>query len=189
MPAALIVQNSVAFDASTMRPATVRVPRSSSSSASLSPPGRSCSGMSLAPAAARSGTAGPVAVLPRADVPGGVERQPAVRARRAAGGNEAERALRERAGRARGDPYAEDTGPVDGDVVRQRLNGGVAILLRLDDYLVALAIPGEGDRADPEVFGQRQVERAIVAQRGGRFRWNVGFRVGPAQHLVEKLIL
>ncbi len=50
---------------------------------------------------ALSGTGGPVAVLARADVTARVQRQPAQRARRTAGRDEVERALRERAGRAR----------------------------------------------------------------------------------------
>ena len=66
--------------------------------------------------------AGPVAVLPRADVSGGVQRKPAQRARRPARGDQLECALRERAGRAWRDPHPQDTRPIDGDVVGERLD-------------------------------------------------------------------
>src|SRR5580692_307332 len=186
MPADLTVHSRVALDASTIRPCTVSVPRSSSSSASRSPSGRSVSPAS--PAVALSGTAGPVAVLARADVPGGVERQAAQRARRAPGRDQAERAVRERPGRARGDPHPEHAGAVDRDVVRQRLDRRLAVLLRLDDHSVAVAVPGQGDRADPEVLGQRQVERAVIAQQRRSALGNVLGRPGASQHLVEKLV-
>ena len=113
--------------------------------------------------------------------PVGVQRQPAQRARRPARRDELQRALRERPGRARADPHPQHAGPVAGDVIGQRLDRRVALLLRLDDHPVAVAVPGERDRADPEVLGQRQVERAVVAQRRrGGCRDRGGRRCGAA---------
>src|SRR5690554_5370719 len=102
-------------------------------------------------------------------------------------GDQAERPLREGAGRARADPHPQHAGPVHRDVVGQRLDRRFALLLRLDDHPVAVAVPGERDRADAEVFGERQVERAVVAQRRRSALRDVG-RLGAAQYLVEQFV-
>ena len=97
-------------------------------------------------------------------------------------------ALRERAGRARADPDPQHPGTVDRDVIRQRLDGGVALLLRFDDHPVTVAVPGERDRANPEVLGKRQVERPVVPQprRGGL--GDLDGVAGTAQHFVKELV-
>src|SRR6202000_1354004 len=107
----------------------------------------------------------PMTVLPRAHVTARVERQPTQRARRTATRDELECPLRERPGRARADSDPQYPGTVDRNVVGQRLDGSVALLLGLDDHPVAVAVPGERDRTDPEVLGQRQVKRSGAPPR------------------------
>src|SRR5690242_15653678 len=188
MPWDLTVQKRVALEASTRRPSTASTPRSSSSRASRSPSGRSESQSSPNSGTALSGTGGPVTVLPRAYVTARVERQSAQRARRTSGRDKLECALRERTGRARTDPDPQHPGTVNRNVVGQRLDRSVAFLLRLDDHPVAVAVPGERDRADPEVLGQRQVERSVVPQRRRGGLGNLDRVSRAAQDLVEQLV-
>src|ERR1700732_4008106 len=48
--------------------------------------------------------------------------------------------------------------PGRGQILSQRLHWLVRFLLRLDDHHAAVAVPGQGDGAHPEVFEQRKVE-------------------------------
>src|SRR5258707_1066894 len=95
VPGGRIVQYSVALDASTSRPSISSVPLASRSRVACSP--------SSSWGADRFGSsmAGAVTVLPRADVPLGVQRQSAQRARRPARRHDLGRALGEGAGGAR----------------------------------------------------------------------------------------
>src|SRR5579859_3421278 len=105
-----MVQYSVALEAATKRPSTFRLPSDSSSSAARSSSGPDAGGYWKVTALPRrrerdgrvaglsSGSSGithPVAVLARADVPLGVQRQPAQRARRAALAHDLDRAFGE----------------------------------------------------------------------------------------------
>src|SRR5579863_7212233 len=84
-PPTLIVQYSVALDASTSRPLTSSFPVASRSRAACSPPWKPGGRPS---GSARSGLADTVTVLPGADVPVGVQGQAAQRARGPAGGDD-----------------------------------------------------------------------------------------------------
>src|SRR5690348_15263905 len=110
-------QYSVAFEASTRRPSIDSSPHSSSSRASAT--GSSSGGVSSSGFKARAAV---VAVLAGTDVSGRVERLPAQRARRAAGGDDAPGPLDERAGAGRFDAHAQRVGAVLG-VLEQRLLG------------------------------------------------------------------
>src|SRR6266704_6963475 len=74
----------------------------------------------------RSVSANPVSVLAGADMAGRVERQPAQRARRPAGGDELEGALGERPRRGRRDRHTQDRRAVLGQLLGQRLDRLVA---------------------------------------------------------------
>src|SRR5215469_8443905 len=104
----------------------------------------------------------PVTVLARAHVARRVERLPAQWAGRPSLQNYLDRAARERAGRVSRDPDPEHGRPVVWDIVRQRLERLLALLLSLDDHALAVVIPRQRDGANPEVLGERQVKRAIV---------------------------
>ena len=104
-------------------------------------------------------------------MPVGVQGQAAQRARGPAGGDDLGGALGEGARGAGSDPHPEHAGPVGRDVLGQRLHRFVRLFLGLDDDHAAVAVPGQGDRTDPEILQQGQVERPVVLQRrrsGGR---------------------
>src|SRR5579872_3108565 len=105
----LIVQYKVAFDASTRRPSTCSGPWVSRS--------RTASSRSV-PGAAPSSMAEAMAVLPRADVPVGIQRQPAQRAGRAPRGHDLGRPLGEGPRDARGDPDPQHPRPVGRHLIR-----------------------------------------------------------------------
>src|SRR6266704_3806085 len=107
----------------------------------------------------RSAAANPVSVLAGADMAGRVERQPAQRARRPAGGDELKRAPGERARRGGRDRHPQDRRPVLRQLLGQRFDRLVAQLLSLDDDALVVAVPRPRDSPDPEVLHQRLVER------------------------------
>ena len=98
-----IVPTSVTLLASSRRPSRSISPSRSSCSASASSAGARSAGLDGLLAHGRRRRSAAVAVLPRADVPGRVERQRAQRARRAAGGDDAAGSGDERPGGHRGD--------------------------------------------------------------------------------------
>src|SRR3954454_1675507 len=108
----------VTLDASSNRPSTSMTPSSSSVRASASSGGgrrplrATGSRDSLMAGVDRRSAA--VAVLPRADVAGGVQRPRAQRAGRAGGGHDAGGAGDERAGGARGDGHPQGVGALLG---------------------------------------------------------------------------
>src|SRR5689334_23508012 len=111
VPGGRIVQYSVALDASTSRPSISSFPLASRSRVACSPSSSSGAdrfGSSMADA---------VTVLPRADVPVGIQRQSAQRARRPARRHDLGRALGEGAGGARRDPYPQHPGAISGQVL------------------------------------------------------------------------
>src|SRR6516164_4130161 len=178
----LIVQYSVAFDASTRRPSTSSFPWVSRSSVACSPGSVSGSegfGSSMADA---------VTVLSRADVSVGVQGQAAQRAGRPARRDDPGGALGERARNARRDAHPQDSGTVGGNVLGQRLHRLVRFLLRLDDDHAAVAVPGQGDRADPEVLEQGQVERSVILQSGRRRGRDLGRPASTPEYLVQELV-
>src|SRR5215469_3796364 len=127
----------------------------------------------------------PVPVLPRAHVAGGVQRQPAQRARRPALSDDPQRTLGEGPGGLGREPHPQHGGPVRRDLVGQRLHRRLGLLLGLDHHPVRLAVPGQRDGPDPELLHQRKVERAVV----GGCRGAAGRRAaGSPEHLVEQLI-
>src|SRR5215472_11803664 len=164
----------VAFEAPTSRPAISSFPPlSSSMSGSL---------------VTGSAAANPVPVLPRADVPRRVERKPAQRARRPALAHDRQGSLGEGARGRRGDRDAQYAGRVVRQVLGQRFERLVAELLRFDDDPLLLAIPGQRDRADPEVLHQRLLERRVVGERVRGYGGDGGAPAGAPQDLVEQLI-
>src|SRR3984885_8131723 len=139
-----MVQYSVAFEATTSRPSTSRVPLASRSSAPVfSLSARPEAGWLASGRRAGSRIADPVAVLPRADVPVGVERQPAQRAGRPALADQPQRPLGERPGRAGRDPDPQHSRPVLGYLVGQVLDRVLGFLLRLDDHALSVGVPGQ----------------------------------------------
>ena len=116
-----------------------------------------------------------VAVVPRAEVAGGVERLAAQRARRPAGGDHPLGAVDER----RGSPPGS-AGPAAG---RGRRDLGVVLVLvgvvrsrprrrlvlvgrdRLDDDGAGVDVEGQAERADPELLVDRGVQRLVVGRR------------------------
>src|SRR5690348_4753021 len=160
VPAGRIVQYSVALEASTSRPSTSSSPLASRSRVACSPSSSSgvdrfCSSMTDA-----------VTVLPRADVPFGVQGQAAQRAWRPPSRDDPGRALSEGTSGARRDPDPQHSGSVGRQVLGQRFYRLVRFLLGLDDHHAAISVPGQGDGAHPEVFEQRKIERRVVLQRG-----------------------
>src|SRR6185437_15852021 len=86
------------------------------------------------------------------------------------------------------DRHAQDRRAVVGQVLGERLDGLVAEFLRLDDHPFAVAVPGERDRADPEVLHQRLLERTVVGERLRSRRRNRGRSPGSPQHFVQQFI-
>src|SRR5487761_700648 len=191
-PSSRTVQYKVAFDAVTSLPSTSSVPLVSRSIARSSPmpplpcAGRASSGLPprclpsvrLRPPAVRplgapvdgSVMTRPVPVLPRADVARLVERQPAEGARRPALRHDPHGALGERSGCLRREPHPQHARPVHRNVIGQRLHRRLRLFLRLDHHAVSLAVPGQRDGADPELFHQRKVERPVIGEPPRRRR-------------------
>src|SRR3954468_16788448 len=126
----------------------------------------------------------PVAVLPRADVPGGVQRHGAQRAGGPAGGDGPAGAGDEGAGRGGGDRHPQRVGALIGvgedRVLLDRLLAGGDCL---DDDGVLLAVPGQAHRGDPELLVDRRGQRVQVVDVGVG-RDDDG---GPVGDLVEQL--
>ncbi len=96
------------------------------------------------------------------------EWQPAKRAGRSPGPDHLDRPARERARGLGADPHPQHRGAVLGDILGEGLKRFLALFLGLNDDALVVVIPGEGDRADPEVLCQREVEGAVV---DARVRW------------------
>src|SRR6516165_3676215 len=178
----LIVQYNVALDASTSRPSISSVPWVSRSSVACSPSsvsGAALSGSSMTDA---------VTVLPRADVPIGVQRQAAQRAGRTAGGNDLGGPLGEGARGPWRDAHPQHPRPVGGNIVGQRLDRLVRFFLRLDNDHAPVTVPGQGDGTDPEVLQQRQVERRVILQPGGSGGRHARRSAGTSEHLVQEFV-
>src|SRR4051812_1199584 len=113
-----MVPTRVTFDASSIRAATSMTPSTSSVRASASSAGgRTSLGTPGSRASLMAGAdrrSAAVAVLPWADVAGGVQRQRAQRAGRAAGGHDPAGARDERPGRPRGDGHPQRVGALLG---------------------------------------------------------------------------
>src|SRR5262249_14091547 len=165
-PRSRTVQYKVAFEAATRRPSTFRLPSDSRSSAGWSShgpvgggevkgtaPGRRFlrGGRGAGRSPGSSGITHPVPVLPRADVPLGVQRQPAQRARRAALPDDLDRALGERPRRPGGQPHPQHPGTVLRPLLSQRLGGGLGLLLRLDHHFLVFPVPAARPAAPPHV--------------------------------------
>src|SRR3954470_3813537 len=129
-----------------------------------------------------------MAVLSRTDVAGRVERQAAERAGRPPGRDNLFGTPYECPRLRRGDADAQHVRPVF--AVGERLRGGSLLAfgggVRLDDDAVVVSVPGESERADPELLHQRCVERRGVDEVRGCRRRDVGLVAESAAYLVEE---
>src|SRR5712691_1791805 len=196
----------VAFEASTSLPSMSRLPwlsrtRADCSAAALAPSaGAGCGAPCWLPdlrafgarpafgPGAGSGMADSVTVLPGAHMPGRVQRQPAERAGWPALADELQRALREGTRSGCADPHPQDGGTVLGNILGQRLDRLVSLLLGLDDDALVVVVPRQCYRADPELLHQRQLERAVVGQGGRRGRRHRRAAAAAPEHFVQQLV-
>src|SRR3954454_18637080 len=162
-----IAPTRVTFEASSMRPSTSMTPSSSrvrasaSSAGGRSPLGATGSRYSLMMRATRRSAA--VAVLPRADVAGGVEGQRAQRAGRAAGRDDPAGPGDEGPSRPGRDGHPQRVGALLGvGEDRVLLDRLVTAGDGLDDDGLLLAVPGQAHGGDPELLVDRRGERLEV---------------------------
>lgn len=105
----------------------------------------------------------------------------------AAGGDDLQGPLGERAGLRRADP---DPQHGDGGIVLADLGLllGLGDLLRLDDDLLVVGVPRERHRADLELLLDGLVERAVVDEFGRGDGGHRGLAAAAPQHLVQELL-
>src|SRR4051812_41427372 len=192
-PSRVTTQNRVALLASTSWPWTSSSPWVSSRRASSSD-SSGCRGSpklaagSLPPVTDPVSPSDPpaVAVGPGADVPLGVEGLPTEGARRTPGLDNGHGSLDECAGDRPGDPDAQDVRTVLLVVeVGLLLLGGRA---GLDDDPLAVLVPGQRHRPDPELLAKGRVERRGVVQLPRSHRGDWGCPAAAPQDLVEQLL-